>query len=153
MPPLSLPEAGRRHDRAHRAGAARLHRTAADRRRTRRAPLAGGGGTLNEYYDFSLYGYLAVVIAPLFFPSDDPVTSLLAALVVFGTACLIRPLGGIVLGHTGDKYGRKRALLATLICMGVGAPSWVCCPTTPRWGSGRPSRSSPSAPAGLLGGR
>ena len=53
--------------------------TEADRRRTRRAALAGGVGTLIEYCDFSLYGYLAVVIAPLFFPSDDPVTSLLAA--------------------------------------------------------------------------
>jgi MHS family proline/betaine transporter-like MFS transporter len=54
--------------------------TETDRRRTRRAALAGGVGTLIEYYDFSLYGYLAVIIAPLFFPSDDPVTSLLSAL-------------------------------------------------------------------------
>src|SRR5215210_896321 len=93
--------------------------TDADRRRTRRAAVAGGVGTLIEYYDFSLYGYLAVIIAPLFFPNDDPVVSLLSALAVFGTAYLIRPLGGIVFGHIGDKYGRKRALLATLICMGV----------------------------------
>ena len=103
--------------------------TDADRRRTRRAALAGGVGTLIEYYDFSLYGYLAVVIAPLFFPSDDPVTSLLAALAVFGTAYLIRPLGGIVFGHIGDKYGRKRALLATLICMGVGSTLMGVLPT------------------------
>ena len=103
--------------------------TAEDRRRTRRAALAGGVGTLIEYYDFSLYGYLAVVIAPLFFPSDDPVTSLLSALAVFGTAYLIRPLGGIVFGHIGDKYGRKRALLATLVCMGVGSTLMGVLPT------------------------
>ena len=66
----------------------------------------------------SLYGYMAVVIAPLFFPSGDPTVSLLAALAVFGTAYFVRPLGGIVFGHIGDKYGRKTALLGTLICMG-----------------------------------
>src|SRR3712207_3917488 len=103
--------------------------TAADRRRTRKAALAGGVGTLIEYYDFSLYGYLAVVIAPLFFPSADPVTSLLSALAVFGSAYLIRPLGGIVFGHVGDKYGRKRALLATLVCMGVGSTLMGVLPT------------------------
>ncbi|WNV76581.1 MFS transporter [Geodermatophilus sp. DSM 44513] len=103
--------------------------TTADRRRTRRAALAGGVGTLIEYYDFSLYGYLAVVLAPLFFPSEDPVVSLLSALAVFGTAYLIRPLGGIVFGHLGDRYGRKRALLATLVCMGVGSTLMGVLPT------------------------
>ncbi|SNS29640.1 MFS transporter, MHS family, proline/betaine transporter [Geodermatophilus pulveris] len=103
--------------------------TPTDRRRTRRAALAGGVGTLIEYYDFSLYGYLAVIIAPLFFPSQDPVTSLLSALAVFGTAYLIRPLGGIVFGHVGDRYGRKRALVATLVCMGVGSTLMGLLPT------------------------
>ncbi len=90
----------------------RSSRIAVDRgghRKSRRAALAGGVGTLIEYYDFSLYGYMAVVIAPMFFPSDDPMTSLLSALAVFGTAYLIRPLGGIVFGHIGDRFGRKKA--------------------------------------------
>ena len=65
--------------------------SAGDRKRARRAALAGGVGTLIEYYDFSLYGYLAVVTAPLYFPSDQPVTSLLSALAVFGTAYLVPP--------------------------------------------------------------
>ncbi|WP_072805923.1 MFS transporter [Rhodococcoides yunnanense] len=103
--------------------------TASDRRKTRRAALAGGVGTLIEYYDFSLYGYLAVVIAPLYFPSDQPVTSLLSALAVFGTAYLIRPLGGIVFGHIGDRFGRKKALMATLVCMGVGSTAMGLLPT------------------------
>lgn len=92
-----------------------------EQRRTRRAVTAGGVGTLIEYYDFSLYGYLAIVLGPLFFPNQDPVISLLSALAVFGTAYLIRPLGGIVFGHIGDRYGRKTALIATLICMGLGS--------------------------------
>ncbi len=82
-----------------------------------------------EYYDFSLYGYLAVIVAPLFFPSDDPVASLLAALAVFGTAYLIRPLGGVVFGYIGDRYGRRTALLATLIFMGLGSTALGVLPT------------------------
>ncbi len=97
--------------------------------KARRAALAGGVGTLIEYYDFSLYGYMAVIIAPLFFPSDRPVTSLLSALAVFGTAYLIRPLGGLVFGYIGDRYGRKKALMATLISMGAGSTMMGLLPT------------------------
>ncbi|MCK8675426.1 MFS transporter [Rhodococcus sp. HM1] len=97
--------------------------------KSRRAALAGGVGTLIEYYDFSLYGYMAVVIAPLYFPSDNPVVSLLSALAVFGTAYLIRPLGGVVFGHLGDRLGRKKALLATLVCMGLGSTLMGLLPT------------------------
>ena len=103
--------------------------TPAQRKTARRAALAGGVGTLIEYYDFSLYGYLAVVIAPIYFPSDEPVVSLLSALAVFGTAYLVRPLGGIVFGHVGDRLGRKKALMATLVCMGVGSTAMGLLPT------------------------
>ncbi len=96
---------------------------------SKRAAASGFVGTLIEYYDFSLYGYMAVVIAPLFFPSGDPTVSLLAALAVFGTAYFVRPLGGIVFGHIGDKYGRKTALLGTLVCMGVGSTLMGLLPT------------------------
>lgn len=96
---------------------------------TKRAATSGFVGTLIEYYDFSLYGYMALVIAPLFFPSGDTTTSLLAALAVFGTAYLVRPLGGIVFGHIGDKHGRKTALLGTLICMGIGSTLMGLLPT------------------------
>ena len=95
----------------------------------KRAAVSGFVGTLIEYYDFSLYGYMAVVIAPLFFPSGDPTVSLLAALAVFGTAYVVRPLGGIVFGHIGDKYGRKTALLGTLVCMGIGSTLMGLLPT------------------------
>ncbi|MBN9739313.1 MULTISPECIES: MFS transporter [unclassified Pseudonocardia] len=88
-------------------------------RRTRRAAVAGGVGTLIEGYDFSSYGYLSVFIAPLFFPNDDPVVSLLLTLVVFATAYLARPLGGIAFGLVGDRVDRGRVLVATILLMGV----------------------------------
>lgn len=97
--------------------------------RTRRSAFAGSVGTLIEYYDFSLYGYMAVIIAPLFFPGGDPTVSLLASLAVFGTAYVVRPLGGIFFGHVGDKYGRKKALLATLVCMGIASTLMGLLPT------------------------
>lgn len=106
-------------DRAYAAGIAR----------SRRAALAGGVGTLIEYYDFSLYGYLALVMAPIFFPGEDRVASLLAALAVFAGSYVIRPLGGIVFGHIGDRTGRKKALLAVLVCMGLSSTAMGLLPT------------------------
>jgi MFS transporter, MHS family, proline/betaine transporter len=102
---------------------------ATDTRQARRAAIGGGVGTLIEYYDFSLYGYMAVVMAPVFFPSDDPTISLLSALAVFGTAYLMRPLGGVFFGYLGDRRGRKTALLATLACMGIGSTVMGLLPT------------------------
>lgn len=96
---------------------------------SKRAAVSGFVGTLIEYYDFSLYGYMAVVIAPLFFPSGDATVSLLAALAVFGSAYVMRPLGGMVFGHIGYKRGRKAALLGTLVCMGVGSTLMGLLPT------------------------
>ena len=90
-------------------------------RAVRRAATAGALGNLIEYYDFSIYAYLAVAIAPQFFPASNPTTSLLATLGVFATAFLARPLGGIFFGRLGDKYGRRTALIASVLCMGVAA--------------------------------
>ena len=87
--------------------------------RSRRAAIAGGVGTLIEGYDFSSYGYLSVFIAPLFFPNDDPVVSLLLTLVVFATAYLARPLGGIAFGLVGDRVDRGKVLVATILLMGT----------------------------------
>ncbi len=85
----------------------------------RRAAIAGGVGTLIEYYDFAVYGFLAVVIAPLFFPSTSPGVSILATLAVFGVAYVARPLGGIFFGRLGDRRGRRRALVITVVSMGI----------------------------------
>ncbi|PJK18229.1 MULTISPECIES: MFS transporter [Mycolicibacterium] len=92
---------------------------ALDEKSVKRIALAGGVGTLIEYYDYALYGYATTVIAPLFFPSSDPVASLLSALAVFALSYVIRPVGGIVFGAVGDRLGRKRALLITILGVGV----------------------------------
>jgi len=97
--------------------------------RPRRAAVAGGVGTFIEGYDFSSYGYLSVFIAPLFFPNDDPVVSLLLTLVVFATAYVARPLGGIAFGLLGDRIDRGKVLVATILCMGVATSLLGLLPT------------------------
>ena len=90
-------------------------------RSARRASLAGGVGTLIEYYDFSVYGFLALTIGPLFFPSDNPTISTLSALAVFASSYIVRPLGGWVFSRLGDRRGRRTALVATIVSMGVAS--------------------------------
>lgn len=85
----------------------------------RRAAIAGGVGTLIEYYDFAVYGFLAVTIAPLFFPSDNSAVSILSTLAVFGVAYVARPLGGIFFGRLGDRRGRRHSLVITVVSMGI----------------------------------
>ncbi|MEV7012375.1 MFS transporter [Streptosporangium sp. NPDC051022] len=83
----------------------------------KRIVRAGTVGTVIEYYDFGLYGYTATVLARVFFSKEDPTTALLSSLIVFGVAFFVRPLGGVVFGHIGDKLGRKHALALTIIGM------------------------------------
>jgi metabolite-proton symporter len=83
--------------------------------------LASSIGTTIEYYDFVLYAFAtALVFNKIFFPSTDPLVGSLAAFVTFFVGYCARPLGGIIFGHYGDKIGRKKSLLLTVIIMGVG---------------------------------
>ena len=85
----------------------------------RRVAGAGLIGTAIEFYDFFLYGLAAaVVFGPQFFPSASPVAGTLASLATFGAGFLVRPLGGVVFGHFGDRIGRKRVLVITLLLAG-----------------------------------
>ncbi|GII90596.1 MFS transporter [Sinosporangium siamense] len=93
------------------------NRLAADPGSTKRVVRAGTIGTVIEYYDFGLYGYTATVLARVFFTDEDPTTALLSSLIVFGVAFFVRPLGGVVFGHIGDRFGRKHALALTIIGM------------------------------------
>ncbi|MFC9357012.1 MFS transporter [Rhodococcus sp. NPDC057014] len=95
----------------------------------RRAAVAAAAGTAVEYYEFGVYGYLAVIIGPLFFPNDNPTASLLATLAVFGSAFVMRPLGGIVLGRLGDRIGRKPVLITTIVGMGTATAAVGLLPT------------------------
>jgi MHS family proline/betaine transporter-like MFS transporter len=85
----------------------------------RRAAAAGFAGTFVEYYDFALYGLLTVYFAPRFFPATNTVVSLLAGLAVLGAGFVARPVGGLIFGWVGDRYGRRRALVTSLALMGV----------------------------------
>lgn len=86
----------------------------------RRALFGSAVGSTIEWYDYFLYGTMSsIVFAKLFFPSDDPLTSQLLALASFALAFLIRPVGGIVFAHIGDRVGRKKTLVMTLSIMGL----------------------------------
>ena len=86
----------------------------------RRALFGSAVGSTIEWYDYFLYGTMSsIVFGKLFFPSDDPVTSQLLALASFALAFLIRPIGGIVFAHIGDRVGRKKTLVMTLSIMGI----------------------------------
>ncbi|WP_456287119.1 MFS transporter [Microbacterium sp. JZ70] len=98
--------------------------------RARRAGFAAFVGTTIEWYDFYVYATAAaLVFGPLFFPSDDPLAETAAAFATFAVAFLVRPLGGIVFGHIGDKLGRRVSLVITLLLMGVATVLVGCLPT------------------------
>src|SRR5919197_2304256 len=80
---------------------------------------ASSVGTMIEWYDFYIFGSLAVVLAPLFFPSHDPVQSFLETLATFATGFLVRPFGALIFGRVGDLVGRKYAFLVTISLMGL----------------------------------
>jgi MFS transporter, MHS family, shikimate and dehydroshikimate transport protein len=89
-------------------------------RTSRRAAIAAGVGTLIEWYDYSLFGVAAgLVIAPLFFPEATGAAGALAAFATFAVGFLARPIGGIVLGALGDKWGRRPVLVLSVALTGV----------------------------------
>ncbi|MGQ0589257.1 MAG: MFS transporter [Sphingosinicella sp.] len=86
----------------------------------RRVVMASMIGTTIEWYDFFLYGAAAaLVFNRLFFPEFDPLTGTLLAFATYALGFVARPIGGIVFGHYGDRIGRKRLLMISLILMGV----------------------------------
>ncbi|MCL1127483.1 MFS transporter [Shewanella surugensis] len=95
----------------------------------RRNIISGAVGNTLEWYDFAVYGTMAPIIGKLFFPSDDPFTSLLAAFGVFAIGYIARPLGGVLLGHMADKIGRKPALILSVVMMGIGTTAIGFLPT------------------------
>jgi MHS family proline/betaine transporter-like MFS transporter len=110
-----------------------------DRARLSPAALAAGGvGNLLEWYDFGLYGYFAPVLARLFFPSDDPLASLIGAYGGFAVGFAMRPIGAAVLGTIGDRVGRRFVLLLSVTLMGVGTTAIALLPTYEAAGIGAP---------------
>ncbi|WP_458319872.1 MFS transporter [Mycolicibacterium brisbanense] len=98
-------------------------------RTPRRAALASFMGSAVEYYDFFLFGSAAALIFPhVFFPSGDK-AALVMSFATFGFAYIARPIGAFVLGHFGDRVGRQRVLMFTLVLMGVSTFLIGCLPT------------------------
>jgi len=95
----------------------------------RKVAIAACFGTFLEWYDFLTFATLAVVFAPLFFPSSDPNTALLASLATFGVGMVVRPIGAAMFGSMGDRIGRKPVFMITIALMGVATVSVGFLPT------------------------
>ena len=85
----------------------------------RRGVIAGFVGNVLEWYDFALFGFFAQQIGTHFFPADDPTASLLAAFGTFAAGFLMRPVGGALFGWVGDRFGRKQALIWSVLAMAI----------------------------------
>jgi MHS family proline/betaine transporter-like MFS transporter len=90
--------------------------------------LAVALGNGLEMYDFTIYSFFSAFIAPQFFPSDNPLTSLLLAVAAFGGGFLLRPVGAIVIGGYADRVGRRSAMTVTIWLMALGTALIAICP-------------------------
>ncbi|TQL68001.1 MHS family shikimate/dehydroshikimate transporter-like MFS transporter [Nocardioides albertanoniae] len=103
---------------------------ATDRRTLARVCAAVLLGSALEWYDYFLYGAAAaLVFGQVFFPSASASTSLLLSLATFGVGFVARPIGAMVFGHIGDRYGRRPALIATLMLMGLATTAMALIPS------------------------
>lgn len=108
--------------------------TVVDKPMLKRAVGAAALGNAMEWFDFGVYGYLAVTIGQVFFPSSNPTAQVIAAFATFTVAFLVRPLGGLVFGPLGDRYGRQKVLAFTMILMALGTFSIGLIPSYERIG-------------------
>jgi MFS family permease len=106
---------------------------------TRKVIFASSIGTIFEYYDFYLYGTLAVFFGTLFFPPGNEQAALLASLAAFGAGFGVRPLGAIVFGRIGDLIGRKYTFLLTVVIMGLATALTGFLPTYEQIGMWAPA--------------
>jgi MFS family permease len=96
----------------------------------RKAALASSVGSVLEYYDFFIYGTAAaLVFGKVFFPDSDPATGTLLSFATYGVGYVARPIGALFMGHLGDRHGRKRVLVLTVLMMGTATFLVGCLPT------------------------
>jgi len=100
------------------------------KRSTAKIMMSAGIGHFIEWFDFGLYGTLAVIIANNFFVSSDPSIALLKSFAVFGSGFLMRPLGGLFFGSMGDRLGRRKVLVTVIVITSISTfvmgilPTW-----------------------------
>src|SRR5678809_480054 len=99
---------------------------------------ASAVGTMIEWYDFYIFGSLATVIAPLFYPAGNDTLALIAYLSTFAVGFVVRPFGALFFGRVGDRVGRKYAFLVTLVIMGGATAAVGFLPTYPAIGMAAP---------------
>lgn len=110
-----------------------------DQKSVNKVALASVIGATIEWYDFFLYGVVAgLVLNKLYFPGDDPAMATLMAYATFAVGFISRPLGGIIFGHFGDKIGRKKMLVVTLMIMGISTVAIGLVPTYAQIGVAAP---------------
>lgn len=95
----------------------------------RQIVVAGAIGNTLEFYDFAVFAYLVPILGTLFFPSTDPLASILKAYALFAVGFVVRPFGGVVFGHFADRVGRKRMLQLSIIVMAIPTALIGCLPT------------------------
>ena len=108
------------------------------RRLSAQALGAGVGGNLLEWYDFGIYGLLAPVLAGVFFPAEDRIAALLGAYGLFAVGFAMRPIGGVVLGHLGDRLGRRFVLVYSVVLMGLATGAIAFLPSYEQIGVAAP---------------
>ncbi|RAF02571.1 MFS transporter, partial [Burkholderia multivorans] len=101
------------------------------RTQLRKVVAASMAGTVVEWYEFFLYGSAATLVFNhiLFPPSDNPLTPILLGFATYAVGFIARPIGGIVFGHYGDKFGRKKLLQLSIILVGAATFLMGCLPT------------------------
>ena len=105
-------------------------------------------GSVVEWYDFFLYGTMAALVFNTeFFPKFDPLTGTLVAFGTFAAGFVTRPLGGLIFGHFGDRLGRKRMLVLTMLIMGLSTFAMGLLPNYASIGVGRADPAAPAADA------
>jgi MFS family permease len=104
-----------------------------------KAGVASFVGTSIEWYDFYVYATAAALVFPqLFFPEQNAFVGVLASFATYAVGYFVRPLGGIVFGHIGDRIGRQKSLVLTLLIMGVSTMLVGCLPVYETLGAGAP---------------
>lgn len=94
-----------------------------------KAILVGSAGNLVEWFDFYCYAAFALYFASSFFPAQDATAQMMSTAGIFALGFFVRPIGGILFGHIGDRHGRKVALMASVLLMCVGSLMIACAPT------------------------